>query len=217
MRELFTKFVSFGLSLVVSSTLLLLMAFDREVEKIPVENFIKYNEVKLKPPVITKSLSKAVSQKNTLKLEVTSISNSPIDLTLELEPVETSFSLDLKKGEMQALDITFDRELKVDLAEDIQFSFDDLNYNPTLLHTGGFKFNFPRELSRRGLKEGVVTIRIEIDKKGKAKVLEVLSSTHALLVPLARDLVSRSRYTIPQKNGEAVSSTGVMPITFKAD
>lgn len=217
MKEVFTKIVSFGLSLVVSSTLLLLMAFDSETKERSEEKLINFNEMRLKPPVIPKALSKAVSQKNTLKLEAISTFESPIELTLELEPVETSLSLDLKKGDVQGLDIAFDRELKVDLGEDIQFSFDDLNYNPTLLHTGGFKFDFPRELSRRGIKEGTVTIRIEIDKKGKAKVLEVLSSTHALLVPLVRGVVSHARYTIPQKDGEAVSTMGEVTLTFKAN
>ena len=103
-----------------------------------------------------------------------------------------------------------------DVVSEIQdiFRFEDLPEAPRAVFVP--RFQFPRSLSRRGIKTGTVVLQILIDESGKSTVEKVISSTHPDLTEHATRLASKARFSIPKINGEAVKVRGHWPLTLKA-
>ena len=109
-----------------------------------------------------------------------------------------------------------DFEAEIDVVAAIQqvFTFADLTEVPHIISTP--RFSFPRSLTRRGITSGKVVLLIEIDTRGKAKVLEILSSSHELLEPVAEKVVRESLFSIPKVDGEPQTVRGEWPIYLNA-
>ena len=74
---------------------------------------------------------------------------------------------------------------------------------------------FPASLARKGVSEGKVNLSLEINEKGRVRVLGVVSSTHPELVPVARKAASTARFSKPTKNGRTVKATFSWELTLK--
>lgn len=107
-------------------------------------------------------------------------------------------------------------ETEIDAIGEIQeiFTFDDLAQTPGIINRP--RIQFPRELIRRGILEGRVVALIEIDEKGRANIIEILSSSHPQLVEPARDVIRQAQFTKPLVNGVAQKVRGEWPILLRA-
>lgn len=108
----------------------------------------------------------------------------------------------------------FDIEMDVSKVMKEIFTFADLNTAPRYLSVPPFQF--PKELVRQGIRQGRVVLEIEINTKGRARVMRIVSSTHPRLTIEAKRIVTRSRFTIPMVNGQAQKVIGHWPIVLKA-
>lgn len=135
----------------------------------------------------------------------------------ELTLSQLELSLNPGIGDALAMGIqSKDFNTRVDVVSDIKkiFVFDDLAQAPQILSVP--RINYPRELQRRGINEGQVVLLIEINEKGKAKVLDIISSAHPTLEQVALKMARQVRFSIPKINGEAVTVRGEWPITLVA-
>ena len=105
---------------------------------------------------------------------------------------------------------------EVDVLGDILklFTFADLQNAPRIINRPSIVY--PRELIRRGVREGRVLAKIEIDTKGRARVLEILSATEPRLIPAAKEVIRKARFTPPEVDGTAQKVIGEWPIILRA-
>ena len=105
---------------------------------------------------------------------------------------------------------------EVDAVGDIQkmFTFADLQSAPRIINRP--RISYPRELTRRGVREGRVIVKILIDPKGRAKVLEVISASEPALIPVAKDVIRQARFTPPTVNGAPQAVRGEWPLLLRA-
>ena len=140
-----------------------------------------------------------------------------IDPPSDLNLTELQVSLNPGVGDSLGVGIARpDFAEEQNLIEDIKdiFRFSDLAQAPRSIYTP--RFQFPRSLTVRRVKEGTVVLQILIDETGKASVEKVISTTHQALVETARKVASKSRFSIPKINGRAVKVRGHWPLTLKA-
>lgn len=126
------------------------------------------------------------------------------------EPLKVTLMMDVSG----ALNSTPEPSLALnqDLATEMKsvFALESLSTPPGVLSTPPIVF--PKELLRRGIHRGEVVLRILIDEKGGCSVLEVVSFTHRELLPLARDIGNRTRFSTTYIDGTAVKVTGLWPL-----
>ncbi len=105
---------------------------------------------------------------------------------------------------------------EVDAVGDIQkmFTFADLQSAPRIINRPSIVY--PKDLIRRGVREGRVIVKIEIDTKGRARVLEVLFATDPRLIPPTKDVIRQARFTPPEVDGVARTVRGEWPIVLRA-
>jgi len=96
---------------------------------------------------------------------------------------------------------------------DSLFRFEDLQKAPRLVDAPPYRF--PRELVRRGVREGRVVVDIEILPDGSAKFRRIVSSTHPELEAIARRIIRGARFTRPKVEGEARRVRGHFPLILK--
>ena len=107
-------------------------------------------------------------------------------------------------------------EMEADAVSDIKklFTFRDLPEAPRIINYP--KIQFPKELVRRGIKEGRVLALIEIDERGRAKIVSIKSSTHPLLIKEAEKVIRQAQFTGPLIDGVAQRVRGEWPIDLRA-
>lgn len=93
------------------------------------------------------------------------------------------------------------------------YTLGELDAKPRLLNNPSV--SFPTSLRRRGVRQGTVTLNISIDTSGKVAVNDVISSSHPELISMAKSYATRARYTVPKKNGQAVKTNFIWPLTLK--
>jgi TonB family protein len=135
------------------------------------------------------------------------------------EPDFTQLELSLNPSIDEALAIGQARtgfEMEADAVSDIKklFTFSDLPEAPRIINHP--KIQFPKELIRRGIKEGRVLALIEIDERGRAKIVSVKSSTHPLLIKEAEKVIRQAQFTGPLIDGVAQRVRGEWPIDLRA-
>lgn len=103
-----------------------------------------------------------------------------------------------------------------DTMEAIQkmFTFADLPQTPKIINRP--RIQFPQELIQRDIIEGRVVALIEINEKGRAKIIEIISSTHPQLVKTARDVIRQAQFTKPLVNGIDQKVRGEWPLLLRA-
>ena len=135
----------------------------------------------------------------------------------ELDLSQLELSLNPGIGDALAMGVgSFRLESEVDILDQIQqvFQFHDLESVPSMIASP--RFDYPKSLIRRGIRKGTVELLIRIDVKGNAIVIRVVSSPHEDLTRVAKNLVERSRFTIPEIDGRPVMVDGNLPLTLKA-
>ncbi len=135
---------------------------------------------------------------------------TPIDLPL--------LDVDLSPGSGDAIAMgapmpTF--QTQSDTFAEIQklFSFDDLPEVPRLVNTPSFRF--PSSLVRSGVTKGKVIVEIDILPNGSAKLRRIVSSTHPELEDVAKQIISRARFTKPTIGGVPQTVRGLFPLVLQ--
>lgn len=135
---------------------------------------------------------------------------TPIDLPL--------LDVDLSPGSGDAIAMgaplpTF--QTQTDTFAEIQklFSFDDLPEVPRLVNTPSFRF--PSSLVRRGVTKGKVIVEIDILPNGSAKLRRIVSSTYPELEDVAKQIISRARFTKPTIGGVPQTVRGLFPLVLQ--
>ena len=110
----------------------------------------------------------------------------------------------------------FELEKNIDMGQlmSSEFSFEQLDQKPKFLSTRPYEF--PRDLMRKGIREGVVKVEIEIDTQGRARKLKVLESSHPRLNAVALQLMKMATYTIPTHKGKAVLAKDTWELTLRS-
>lgn len=93
------------------------------------------------------------------------------------------------------------------------FSFDDLPEVPRLVNTPNFRF--PASLARQGVSNGKVIVEIDILPNGSAQLRRIVSSTHPELEAVAKQIISRARFTKPTIGGVPHTVRGLFPLVLQ--
>jgi len=94
--------------------------------------------------------------------------------------------------------------------EAMMFTGNELDSAPKLLNSPIAKF--PEALKEQGVYRGLVRIAVAISPSGRVKARHVVSATHPELIPEAKKIVERARFTAPTKDGRTVHAEYVWPI-----
>ncbi len=155
------------------------------------------------------------------------------EVTVEAEPPQMEqqvedvpiqqISLDLSPGMGVGLNMgmpSMPTVAKVDMVAEIEkiFNFDELAQPPSIINSRMIRIEYPRALTRRGIKEVKVELEILIDKTGRVKVEKMISTTyeHELIWTAARRAAEQARFTITKIDGRAVVVRGRFPLTLQA-
>lgn len=134
---------------------------------------------------------------------------------LQIDPLDLVLTPSI--GEALAIGITSGNfQTETDTLGDLQqiFTFQDLAQAPRI--TNRPSIQFPRELTRQGITQGRVVALIEINEKGRATVLEIISSTHPQLIKVARNAIRQARFTPPTVDGIPQTVRGEWPLSLSA-
>ncbi len=170
----------------------------REVDSIP---------FKAPPPPRTKmeenmeELLKKVSMPQPLQIKSMPLEIEALSTTLEVGPGD--FKAEFSLNDYNPSAKGFQGELV--------FALHELDRTPNILKRGSLFY--PPHLKKRGL-EGDVKLLIQIDEKGKVRVLEIVSSSHPDFVESARKAAEGSSYEAPKRNGESVKVQFYLPVRY---
>jgi hypothetical protein len=96
------------------------------------------------------------------------------------------------------------------------FSLDNLDDVPTLLTR--VKAPIPKKLSReltsQGIKKFIIKLDIFINEAGRVSLLNIVQNPYVEMNPQIKDIVKNTRFSPPQKGGEAVRTRFIWPIEF---
>lgn len=101
-----------------------------------------------------------------------------------------------------------------DFLGNLSFELEDLDQRPRVIKEG--LNNHPAELKRKGI-EGKVYLHVEINRRGRLRVLEVLKYTDIRFVDAARKRAEATLYSPPMKQGQAVKTEFVVPVIYLLD
>jgi outer membrane biosynthesis protein TonB len=126
-------------------------------------------------------------------------------------------------------------DVSVDLSQMIQWRYSYANMGSSSAQAGSFGISnfsdvdkaiqnivippktFPDQLIDAGILTGRVVVKLMVDEQGHVKVMNVLSSTHPLLVPPVVEAMNRSVYSIPIRNGRPTKAIINRTVVFNAD
>lgn len=209
---------AFLISCGLCSFALVLMASVHENEEFEEEKPMTVREVvQVPPPPPPKEIIKRIKTKP-IQITVLQSEASQSSVILKTKELNVDYSMSIEPTVSLNSDPSFDFEVDVEVQEALQteFTFDSLDEKPRMIHKGGFSYIYPNDLYRRGVKQGRVVLMVEINPKGKAKVLGVQSSSHRQFVPIAKRMVRMATFNAPTVNGEPVTVPGSLPITINA-
>lgn len=150
--------------------------------------------------------AKPQETKPAFKAQLTNLTFNQLDLALNPQ-IPNSLKIGLGSRDFAA---------EVDTVTAIQtlFTFADLNANPRIMNAPSVVY--PRELIRRGVREGRVLALIEINPKGRARVLKILAASEPRLVAAAKEVIRKARFSPPKVGGEVRTVRGEWPIILRA-
>ena len=138
--------------------------------------------------------------------QLTNLSFNQLDLSLN---PKLPNSLEIGMGRRD-----FSSEVDAVTAIQTVFTFADLNAKPRIMNAPSIVY--PRELIRRGVREGRVLALIEINTKGSARVLKILAASEPRLVAAAKEVIRKARFSPPTVGGELRTVRGEWPIILRA-
>lgn len=217
MKSLIVQGAAVLLSLLFCASLLWVMTLT-QVQPERATDDLMVREVKLAPPPPPPPSPPQRTRKSVKQmLPDLSTAKTPSKVRLETPPLEMDYKMELDvEAELVSDGLEMDMNLEAEVALQGTFGFEELDRPPTLMHNGAFRFSFPKDLLRRGVRRGQVVVLIEIDKSGRAKVLEVVSASHSQLIPIAKRLVSMAQYSPVTVSGEPVVASGRWPVVLEA-
>ncbi|MDP4643272.1 MAG: energy transducer TonB [Opitutales bacterium] len=137
-------------------------------------------------------------------------------------PMPSLEQLELSLNPGTGGDIHIDGSLQFDLttesAEEMirLFGFDELDEIPRLVREGRpnsqQSAEFQRVMRRQGPKQ--VILLVVLDERGAISVVDVVSYTHAALIPSAKQAAESSRFSPPMRNGVPVRAKYTWPLSF---
>ena len=150
---------------------------------------------------IIKNHREKVLQAPRLDTAVANIDTTPMNISLDVTPGDFKAAFSLANY----------NPAPNGFGEDLFFALHELDRNPSVLNRG--KLIYPSHLKRKGL-EGEVKLLVQIDKQGRVKVLEVVTTTHPDFAKSAKTAAESSVYEAPRRNGELVITQFYLPIRF---
>jgi len=158
------------------------------------------------PPPPKTEMEKEVAQK--LELPAPALETPQVRLISE----PSAATLEVGPGDFKAaFSLANYNPIPSGLAGEMVFSIHDLDRNPAVLKRGSLVY--PSHLRRKGL-EGEVKLLVQINEKGRVKVLETVSSTHPDFVEPSRKAAEGSVYEPPTRNGQPVKVEFYLPVRF---
>ena len=138
---------------------------------------------------------------------------------LQIELTQLDISLNPGMGDAVAMGIRpSSMDMEADTVGAIQdiFEFDDLANPPSRINTP--RYDYPRQLERRGIREIRVVVEILIDESGRARFQRILETSyaHASVDVVARSLANQVRFTVTEIEGRPVKVRARFPITLKS-
>lgn len=97
--------------------------------------------------------------------------------------------------------------------EKTSYSAGELDSRPRLLNNPSP--GYPRNLLRRGIREGRVVLEVTISTTGRVSVKRVISSSDPEFTRMARSFATRARFTVPKKNGRPVTAIYRWPLILR--
>ncbi|NQY63363.1 MAG: energy transducer TonB [Alteromonadaceae bacterium] len=94
------------------------------------------------------------------------------------------------------------------------FALDQLDDLPTLLTP--LKIDFPKSLSRQGVKRVLVKLEVMIDEQGQLTLINIVSNPYQELQGEIQRLIRSSRFSAPKKDNQPVRARFVWPIEIKS-
>ena len=93
------------------------------------------------------------------------------------------------------------------------FALDQLDDLPTLLTP--LKIDFPKSLSRQGVKRVLVKLEVMIDEQGQLTLINIVNNPYQELQGEIQRLIRSSRFSAPKKDNQPVRARFVWPIEIK--
>ena len=184
---------------------------------LPLSEFVRTEEWIVReidsPPFETPPPPKTKLEKKVEELVEKAASPRPLESKPNIIQIEAlSANLEVGPGDYQAeFSLLQYNPVASGFQGDLFFNLHELDRNPNVLKRGNLRY--PPHLKRRGL-EGEVKLLVQIDEKGKVKVLEVASFTHPDFVEPSRKAAEGSTYEPPKRNGEAVKVQFYLPVRY---
>ncbi len=94
------------------------------------------------------------------------------------------------------------------------FALDQLDDLPTLLTP--LKIDFPKSLSRQGVKRVLVKLEVMIDEQGQLTLINIVNNPYQELQGEIQRLIRSSRFSAPKKHNQPVRARFVWPIEIKS-
>ena len=134
-------------------------------------------------------------------------------LELALDPVAPPIKARIDQDlNLRLPSADFARQVQTPRAQMTFFSH-ELDNKPKLINRPGM--TFPKTLADQGITEGKVTLEVLITSSGSVRVRRTLDSTHAELVAVARSFASKSRFSVPSKDGRNVNALFRWPLLLR--
>ncbi len=93
------------------------------------------------------------------------------------------------------------------------YSSNELDGKPRLLNRP--TATYPSSMLRRGVRSGKVLLEVSISPSGRCSVRRVISSTHADFSAMARSFAGKARFSVPKKDGRAVTAIYRWPLVLR--
>ena len=191
-------------SIVILSLALFVLWFGQGLSQMP-DDTVTVREISVSapppppppPPVVQQQ---AVQTPITLQIEGAgpSIQMAEIDQNIEIDKPDMP-ELAPQNTQWQSLEVDWDA-----------FDLNELDGFPTLLTM--LRVKFPKSLSRKGVKTVLVKLDVVIDQQGKVSLVKIISNPHPELEGEIQKLVSNSKFTAPQKDGQPARARFVWPV-----
>lgn len=212
----YQAFASVFLAALLTLGLLFLMSFSHGLHDGPKKDLTVRTVTVAPPPPPPREQPQVLQQTPTIQLPNLKVSSATSPVVLKTPPLDLNLQLELPTESSLKI-FNFQTDLSEVIGESLAmvFKFGDLDEPPRPIEYG-LRFTFPKELLRRGIKKGLVTIAIEIKTNGKANVIAIESATHPQLIPIAKRLVSKATFAPLKVEGQTVTARGSWPVHIQA-
>jgi len=94
------------------------------------------------------------------------------------------------------------------------FELNDLDGLPTLLSS--LKVNFPKSLTRKGIKTVLIKLEVMIDEQGHLTLIDIVENPYSELREVIQRLIRNTRFSAPTKDNLPVRARFIWPVEITA-